>query len=315
MGRLKLATAWLGGCSGCHMSFLDLDEFLIDLAERADIVYSPIIDVKEYPEGVDVALVEGAVANEEHVEMICTESGLARTRPRLVRRLCGNGQRHALRNPLGSADAVLRPVVPGAGRRSIRRSPPSSRDRAAAARPVRPVHAVVPVDVYLPGCPPPAARIRAVLERLLAGGAGAPRGASDQVWVKSPGGSEVDGVFGTYSLRMVRRFHPILRSRAYGASTGTSRNGPHSGRCHGTAHRHRPGDADRGAREDHHRARTTTGRSPTRGSTSPSFAASREFCEGRPLWEMAGITARVCGICPVSHLIASAQGGRPDHGA
>ncbi len=59
MGRLRLATVWLGGCSGCHMSFLDLDEFLIELAERVDIVFSPFIDVKEYPEGVDVVLVEG----------------------------------------------------------------------------------------------------------------------------------------------------------------------------------------------------------------------------------------------------------------
>ena len=70
MGRLKLATVWLGGCSGCHMSFLDLDEFLIDLADLADVVYTPIMDVKEYPEGVDVVLVEGAIANEEHLEMI-----------------------------------------------------------------------------------------------------------------------------------------------------------------------------------------------------------------------------------------------------
>jgi NAD-reducing hydrogenase small subunit len=31
------------------------------------------------------------------------------------------------------------------------------------------VHAVVPVDFYLPGCPPPAGRIRAVLEALLEG--------------------------------------------------------------------------------------------------------------------------------------------------
>ena len=70
MERLRLATVWLGGCSGCHMSFLDLDEWLIDLAEQVDIVFSPLIDVKEYPEEVDVVLVEGAVANDENLEMI-----------------------------------------------------------------------------------------------------------------------------------------------------------------------------------------------------------------------------------------------------
>jgi len=39
------------------------------------------------------------------------------------------------------------------------------------------------------------------------------------------------------------------------------------------------------------------------------FRGFEKFCEGRPLWEMAGLTSRVCGICPVSHLIASAKAG------
>ncbi len=47
----RVATVWLGGCSGCHMSFLDMDERLIELAEKMDLVYSPIADVKEFPPG------------------------------------------------------------------------------------------------------------------------------------------------------------------------------------------------------------------------------------------------------------------------
>ena len=102
MGRLRLATVWLGGCSGCHMSFLDLDEFLFDLADRVDVVYSPFIDAKEYPEGVDVVLVEGAIANVEHLEMI------RRVRERtqdadLVRRLRRDGQRHRAAQRLWAA--------------------------------------------------------------------------------------------------------------------------------------------------------------------------------------------------------------------
>ena len=62
-GKPTFATVWLGGCSGCHMSFLDLDEWLIDLAGLVDIRYSPILDAKEFPEGTDITLVEGAVAN------------------------------------------------------------------------------------------------------------------------------------------------------------------------------------------------------------------------------------------------------------
>lgn len=48
MSRLRIATIWLGGCSGCHMSLLDLDEWLIELAARADLVYSPIADAKRF---------------------------------------------------------------------------------------------------------------------------------------------------------------------------------------------------------------------------------------------------------------------------
>src|SRR5579871_821671 len=39
------------------------------------------------------------------------------------------------------------------------------------------------------------------------------------------------------------------------------------------------------------------------------FRGFEKFCEGRPLWEMPGITARICGICPVSHLMASSKTG------
>ena len=68
--KVRVATVWLSGCSGCHMSFLDLDERLIDLAKKITVVYSPIADVKEFPENVDVTLIEGAVANEEQLEML-----------------------------------------------------------------------------------------------------------------------------------------------------------------------------------------------------------------------------------------------------
>ena len=62
--KVRLATVWLDGCSGCHMSFLDMDERLIALAEQVDLVYSPLVDAKEFPPGVDVTLVEGAVSSD-----------------------------------------------------------------------------------------------------------------------------------------------------------------------------------------------------------------------------------------------------------
>ncbi|HET9953423.1 MAG TPA: hypothetical protein VFQ61_02905 [Polyangiaceae bacterium] len=169
MERVKLATLWLGGCSGCHMSFLDLDEFLLELTQFADIVYSPVIDRKDYPEGVDIALVEGAVANVEHLEIIAK----VRERTRLLVAFgdCAvTGNVTALRNPLGHALPVLdRAYLQDvAGQPRIPGEPgiiPALLDH------VLPVHEVVKVDGFLTGCPPEASRIRKLIEQLLAGGA------------------------------------------------------------------------------------------------------------------------------------------------
>lgn len=167
MERLRLATVWLGGCSGCHMSFLDLDEWLIDLEARTRLVFSPLMDVKDYPEGVDLALVEGAVANEENREMILRVR--ERTRVLVSFGDCAvTGNVTAVRNPLGVALEVLRPVYLEKGDRNARL--PDERPTVPVLLDrVVPVHAVVPVEHYLPGCPPPAPRIRAVLEALLEG--------------------------------------------------------------------------------------------------------------------------------------------------
>ena len=63
MSKIRIATVWLDGCSGCHMSFLDMDERLLAVAEKIDLVYSPLVDAKEFPENVDLTIVEGAVSN------------------------------------------------------------------------------------------------------------------------------------------------------------------------------------------------------------------------------------------------------------
>jgi len=109
VNKLRLATVWLGGCSGCHMSFLDLDEWLFELAHRVDLVYSPLADVKEYPDRVDVALVEGAVANEDNLHLIRQ----VRERTRLVIAFgdCAvTGNVTALRNALGNPETLLHTI-------------------------------------------------------------------------------------------------------------------------------------------------------------------------------------------------------------
>ena len=67
--KLKIATCSLCGCFGCHMSLLDLDERLFDLAERVEFDRSPLTDIKELGE-CDIGIIEGGVANVENVHML-----------------------------------------------------------------------------------------------------------------------------------------------------------------------------------------------------------------------------------------------------
>ncbi len=167
--KLRVATVWLGGCSGCHMSFLDLDEFLIDLAPKLELVYSPVVDVKEYPENVDLCLVEGAVCNQDNLEMLHK----IRRRTKVVVSFgdCAvTGNVPAIRNQLGLANAenvLQRAYLEGAqSNPAVPREPGIVPDLLER---VRPLHELVPVDFYLPGCPPPADRIKALLTQVLNG--------------------------------------------------------------------------------------------------------------------------------------------------
>jgi len=166
-GRPRLATIWLGGCSGCHMSFLDMDERLVDLAARIDLVYGPFVDAKVYPDDVDVVLVEGAVANEEHLELL--RRVRAGTKLLVAFGDCAvSGNVTALRNALGSAE----PVLQRAYVENVARSPGIPVEPGIVPRlldRVRAVHEVVAVDLFLPGCPPSADLIHFVLGELVAG--------------------------------------------------------------------------------------------------------------------------------------------------
>jgi NAD-reducing hydrogenase small subunit len=167
MDRLRVATVWLGGCAGCHMSFIDLDEWLIDLAAAVEVVYSPIMDIKEYPENVDVVLVEGAIANEDHVELM--RRVRKNTKTVVAFGDCAvTGNVTAMRNPLGDPESVLQRAYRDAA--DLAPQIPSEAGIVPKLTPrVTPVHELVPVELFLPGCPPPAARIRSLLEQVLAG--------------------------------------------------------------------------------------------------------------------------------------------------
>ena len=178
MERLKVATVWFGGCSGCHMSFLDLDEFLIELAGKVDLVYSPVMDVKEYPARVDACLIEGAICNEDNLELL--HKIRQRTKILVSFGDCAvTGNVPAIRNQLGlgNAESVLqRAYIENA--QNNPGIPKANGIVPALLKRVMPVHEAVRVEYFLPGCPPPAQRIKAFLTQLLNGGAPKLEGAS-----------------------------------------------------------------------------------------------------------------------------------------
>jgi NAD-reducing hydrogenase small subunit len=162
MDKLRLATAWLDGCSGCHMSLLDTDEGILAVAAKATLVYGPLVDAQDYPEQVDVALVEGAISSQADVRLIET----IRKRTKIV---------------VALGDCAVTGNVP-----SMRNSIPVSRvmkclyvERAQVANGVhtndvpallpqsRPIHEFVRVDYHIPGCPPAAQSILSILSDLL----------------------------------------------------------------------------------------------------------------------------------------------------
>jgi NAD-reducing hydrogenase small subunit len=148
----RLATVWLGGCSGCHMSFLDLDERLAELAGRVEFLASPLTDFKEFQDA-DITLVEGSVANVEHLEQI--REIRKRTKILVSFGDCAvTGNVTAMRNAFPVEEVIGRSYVENAavviGRPGGGDVVPALLDR------VRPVHEVVEVDYFLQGCPPSA---------------------------------------------------------------------------------------------------------------------------------------------------------------
>ncbi len=164
MTKARVATVWLDGCSGCHMSLLDMDESLILLEEKIELVYSPFVDAKQFPENVDVALVEGAIGTEEDLHKI----HLIRKNSKILVSLgdCAvTGNVPSMRNVFPLEKVLERVYVENA---TINKQVPNRVVPKLLER-VMPLHEVVPVDVFLPGCPPSADNIFFAITELLEG--------------------------------------------------------------------------------------------------------------------------------------------------
>ncbi len=166
----RLATVWLGGCAGCHMSLLDLDARIVDVLNLVDLVYSPIADIKKFPEGVDVTLVEGSVCNEENLHL----ARELRANSKLVVAFgdCAvTGNVPAMRNRLKVENIVSEVYTDPFYREGPGPVPETAEgDVPVLLTNVVPLHQVVPVDIFLPGCPPDPERIWAAINAILKGG-------------------------------------------------------------------------------------------------------------------------------------------------
>ncbi len=168
MDKIRFATVWLTGCSGCHMSFLDLDEWLFELAKAAEIVYSPISsDIKEYPAGVDLVLVEGGVGNQDNLNLIKK----VRQNSKVLVSFgdCAiSANVPGMRNMLGGCKSVLERSYLELTDNNAQ-IPSQSDILPVLLDQVLPIHQVVEVDFFLPGCPPSSEHIKNTLMALLEG--------------------------------------------------------------------------------------------------------------------------------------------------
>jgi NAD-reducing hydrogenase small subunit len=163
--KLKVATAALCGCFGCHMSLLDIDERILKLVELIEFDRSPLTDIKTVGQ-CDIGLIEGGVANTENVEVL-----------RDFRRHCKilvavgacavNGGVPSMRNQFDLKDCLEEVYINGIGVENPQ--VPDDPEIPLLLDKVHPIHEVVQVDYFLPGCPPSADTLWTFLTELIAG--------------------------------------------------------------------------------------------------------------------------------------------------
>lgn len=167
MAKPKIASDWMCGCAGCHMSLLDMDERLALVAELADLRSTPITDLKEPDEGgVDVGVLEGGINNTANEEV----AHKFRKRCKILVALgdCAVfGGVPAMRNFFDLQDSLRRAYVEA---ESVDESGhiPDDPELAQMTK-VRAIQDVVKVDYFVPGCPPSADVIFYVLSELAQG--------------------------------------------------------------------------------------------------------------------------------------------------
>ncbi len=165
MAKPKIATAWLAGCAGCHMSFLDIDEAIIDVAKLVEITNSPITDFKEF-HPVDVGIIEGAVNTTKDEEVAKELRANCKILMAWGDCACFGGI-VTMRNFFEREELLQRGFIESESTAQGRI--PMSVEIPRLLEKVKPLNHVVKVDCYVPGCPPTAKMIHWALVELLNG--------------------------------------------------------------------------------------------------------------------------------------------------
>lgn len=170
MSKKIIATASLAGCFGCHMSFLDIDERLLELIELVEFNKSPIDDIKVFTKDCDIGLIEGGCCNDENVHTLIE----FRKRCKIlvsVGECAIMGGLPALRNMIPLKECLQEAYLggPTTGDVNPARIIPCDPDLPKILDRVYPCHEVVRIDYFLPGCPPRADLIWDALVALVTG--------------------------------------------------------------------------------------------------------------------------------------------------
>lgn len=162
----KVATVKLTGCYGCHMSFLDIDERILELVKLVDFDTSPINDIKTFTGPVDVGIIEGACSNEEEVEVLHKFRKNCKILV-AVGECALTGGVPAMRNLVPLKECMEEAFLNGPS--VVHGVLPNDEDIPLMLDRVYPLHEVVKIDYFLPGCPPSADVFWAALTALVSG--------------------------------------------------------------------------------------------------------------------------------------------------
>jgi NAD-reducing hydrogenase small subunit len=169
MNKKIIATTSLAGCFGCHMSFLDIDERILDLIELVEFNKSPVDDIKTFTKHVDIGIIEGGCCNSENVEVL-----------KAFRENCDvlislgecaiMGGLPALRNGIPIKECLQEAYLNGPTvQENIGKILPNDDELPMLLDNVYPCHEVVKIDYFLPGCPPTAELIWNAMVALVTG--------------------------------------------------------------------------------------------------------------------------------------------------